>query len=129
MMKRRILIVDDEPNIHAILSAFLSGSGYEVASAYTASETLDFIGNGHFDLVILDIGLEGDNGLELLRQIKTKRPQLPVIMYTGMGFDEELLQKALQNGAAGYASKTLPPDHLQIEIQRALQRRGSPPKS
>ena len=73
------------------------------------------------DLVVLDIGLADEDGLKLLSTIKAKYPDLRVVMLTGMGFVEELLQEANQNGADGYVSKVLPLDELLSAIERALK--------
>jgi DNA-binding NarL/FixJ family response regulator len=70
--------------------------------------------------MILDIALPDADGLELLEKVKTSHPNLPVIMLTGMGFDEDLVSEALAKKASGYVSKTLPLDQLLMEIRRAL---------
>jgi DNA-binding response OmpR family regulator len=69
----------------------------------------------------LDIGLGGEDGLSLLAQIKASHPESKVIMLTGMGFVEDLLQEAHQKGADGYVSKVLPLDELLLTIQRVLR--------
>jgi CheY-like chemotaxis protein len=73
------------------------------------------------DLVVLDIGLANEDGLKLLSQIKKDHPNLPVVMLTGMGFVEDLLQEAHQKGADGYVSKVLPLDELLMAIQRTFK--------
>ena len=78
---------------------------------------------GHIDLVVLDIGLADEDGLNLLSIIKAQHPSLRVVMLTGMGFVEDLLQEANQKGADGYVSKVLPLEELLLAIQRALKPR------
>jgi DNA-binding NarL/FixJ family response regulator len=73
------------------------------------------------DLMILDIALPDADGLELLESMKAAHPNLPVVMLTGMGFDDELLSEALRRKASGYISKTLPLDQLLMEIRRILK--------
>ena len=69
----------------------------------------------------LSISLADEDGLKLLEQLKKSQPALCVIMLTGMGFVEDLLQEAQQKGADGYVSKVLPLDELLLAIQRILK--------
>ena len=120
-MKQHILIVDDEDQMREMLSLYLSKHGYQVSSAATSAETLQIIQRAHVDLVVLDIGLAGEDGLGLLARIKARNPAIQVVMLTGMGFDEDLLKEAHAKGADGYVSKLLPPDELLVVIQRAMR--------
>lgn len=126
-MKQRILVVDDEEAIRELLSTFFSGHDFEVTTAATAPETARLIQETNPHLVILDVALADADGLEVLGTIKAANPKLPVIILTGMGFDEELLQEALQKGADGYVSKTLPLDQLLKEVLRTLQNKEAAP--
>lgn len=72
-------------------------------------------------MIILDIDLGSADGLELLGTIKPNHPELPVLMLTGLGFDERFLQKALSQGASGYLTKALSLDHRLREIHRILK--------
>jgi DNA-binding NtrC family response regulator len=119
-MKQQILVVDDEAPILELLSAYFKKHGYDVSSASNAADALRLIEEKPPHLVILDVLLADTDGLEVLSQIKSARPKLPVIIMTGIGFDEELLQDAVQKGAAGYVSKTLPLDQLLMEVHRIL---------
>jgi DNA-binding NtrC family response regulator len=87
-----------------------------------ASDARRLVDEVPLNLVILDIALADADGLELLESIKQAHPQLPVIMLTGMGYDDELLQEALQKGASGYISKTLSLDQLLMEVHRTLKK-------
>src|SRR5262245_27480722 len=120
-MKQHILIVDDEEQIRDLLSLYLSKRGYQVSSAPTSTETLRLMVEVPVDLVVLDIGLADEDGLNLLEKLKTSWPNVLVVMLTGMGFVEDLLQEAHQKGADGYVSKVLPLDELLIAIQRILK--------
>lgn len=120
-MKHHIVVVDDEPQIRELLSLYLAKQGYEVSTASTSGETLRLVEQTPLDLVVLDIGLAEEDGLKLLPQLKALNPRLRVIMLTGMGFVEDLLQEAQQQGADGYVSKVLPLDELLSAIQRALK--------
>lgn len=120
-MKQHILIVDDEEQIRELLSLYLSKRGYDVSTAATSSETLRLMNEMPVDLVVLDIGLADEDGLKLLEELKATWPNVLVVMLTGMGFVEDLLQEAHQKGADGYVSKVLPLDELLIAIQRILR--------
>jgi DNA-binding NtrC family response regulator len=119
-MKQHILIVDDEAPILGLLSAYFKKHGYDVTTAATSAEALRHVDDRAFDAVILDVLLADTDGLETLGIIKASHPKLPVIIMTGIGFDEELLQEATQKGASGYISKTLPLDQLLMEVHRTL---------
>jgi len=120
-MKQRILVVDDEPQIREMLSMYFARHGYETATAADSAETLRIVEASNVDVVVLDIGLAEEDGLKLLGRLKAARPELRVIMLTGMGFVEDLLQEAQQHGADGYVSKVLPLDELLLAIQRILK--------
>jgi DNA-binding response OmpR family regulator len=120
-MKQRILVVDDEPQIREMLSMYFSRHGYDTAIAGDTAETLRIVNDSKVDVVVLDIGLAEEDGLKLLEKLKSDHPALRVIMLTGMGFVEDLLQEAQQKGADGYVSKVLPLDELLLAIQRILK--------
>jgi DNA-binding response OmpR family regulator len=120
-MKQRILVVDDEPQIREMLSMYFNHHGYETACAANSQETLRAVAESSIDVVVLDIGLAEEDGLKLLEQLKAQDPHLRVIMLTGMGFVEDLLQEAQQKGADGYVSKVLPLDELLMAVQRILK--------
>ena len=119
-MKHHILVVDDEEPIRNLLSTFFERNGYQVTTAATADEAKRLVEECVINLIILDIALEESDGLELLGKLRGLHPQLPVVILTGMGFDDELYQEAVQKGAAGYMSKTLPLEQLLMEVHRAL---------
>jgi DNA-binding NtrC family response regulator len=120
-MKQHILIVDDEDQIRELLSLYLTRHGYQVSTATTSAQTLQIIEKTRVDLVVLDISLADEDGMGLLSTIKSQHPDVQVVMLTGMGFVEDLLQEAQAKGANGYVSKLLPLDELLLAIQRASQ--------
>jgi DNA-binding NtrC family response regulator len=119
-MKQRILVVDDEPQMRELLCMYLTQKGFHTAAAGTAEEALAKIREKGADCVVLDINLGGEDGLQILGNLKAFDPQLRVIMLTGMGFVEDFLQEAQQKGADGYVSKELPLDELVMALQKAL---------
>ena len=120
-MKQRILVVDDEPQIRDMLSEYFGSHGFETAVAGDSETALSAVHDGNVDVVVLDIGLSEEDGLKVLERLKADHPDVRVIMLTGMGFVEDLLQEAQQKGADGYVSKVLPLDELLIAIQRILK--------
>jgi DNA-binding NtrC family response regulator len=119
-MKQHILVVDDETPIRELLDSYFRKRGYKVTTAETAAEALRLADEVPLNLIILDIVLPDADGLELLGNFKAAHPNLPIIIMTGIGFDEELLQEAMQKGASGYVSKTLPLEQLLMEVHRTL---------
>lgn len=120
-MKQHILVVDDEVQIRELLAIYLSRQGFQVSTAASCNETWGIVEKNAVDLVVLDIGLAGEDGLQLLPQLKAKHPHMRVVILTGLGFVEDLLQEAQQQGADGYVSKVLPLDELLMAIQRILR--------
>lgn len=120
-MTQHILIVDDEAPILDLLSDFFTKRGFKVTAAATAKEALKAADELPLNLVVLDVLLPDADGLELLGTLKSSHPNLPIIIMTGIGFDEELLREAQQKGASGYVSKTLPLDQLLMEVHRTLK--------
>lgn len=74
--------------------------------------------NNQFTLVILDINLGGENRMELLDLFQRDYPEIPVIMFTQLGFDKILLKEALSKGACAYMSKTESLENLLKEVRR-----------
>ena len=120
-VKQHILVVDDEPPIRELLESYFQKHGYDVTTAADAADALNKANNLSPHLVILDVLLPDNDGLEILEKLKSAHPSLPVIVMTGIGFDEELLQESIQKGAARYVSKSLPLDQLLVEVHRTLK--------
>jgi len=121
-MHEHILVVDDEAPTRELLSIYLKRRGCTVSTANTAADALRLVGELPVQLVILDINLgEKTSGLELLEPMKKSRPNVPIILFSGIGLDEKTLQEARLKGASGYLNKTQPLDQMWAEVQRALQ--------
>jgi len=121
-MKRHILFVDDEVPIRETLSIYFKMKGLDVTTAGNAEAALGLMETTRFDLGILDVGLgtENEDGVDLLEQIKLKHPALPVIMFSSLENDGELVERALAKGALSWTSKAEPIDRLFSAAQRAL---------
>jgi len=124
-MKQHILVVDDEAPIRDLLAEYFRKHGFEVSAARTAEEAVRMANEASLHLMILDIALPDADGLELLEVIKSAHPNLPVVILTGMGFDDDLVQEAFRKKASGYVSKTLPLDQLLLEVRRTLTHKSA----
>ena len=119
-----ILFVDDEAPIREMLSLYFRKKGYDVTTAVTCREARDAVQGGKFDLAIVDINLAGENGLELLDHFRSRFPELPVIMFTGLTGDDTLLDQAMSRGAAAFMRKTDSLDELFAVTQAHARRSG-----
>lgn len=120
LMKKKILIVDDEVNIGLLLSKFLTRNGFEVANAITGASALDIMTNEAFDLVLCDYRLDDTDGREILIKIKENYPTTGVIIITGYS-DIKLAVELIKLGAYDYITKPLYPDEILNTINKALE--------
>src|SRR5690348_14333943 len=93
-----ILCADDEPEVCRVLQRYLNHHNYAVTAVGTAKEALSCLDNTLVNLAVIDVVLPGDDGLELLSDLQKTHPQLPCVIYTGIGFDEEAMQEAKEKG-------------------------------
>jgi signal transduction histidine kinase len=115
--ERRILVVDDDPDIRQLLFDRLGGYGYEVQTAGDGREALRLLGTETFDGMILDIGIPEIDGLGVLQQLRTSNTTLPVVMVTASGSKERAVQ-AVALGAQDYVLKPFDAAHLKEVIER-----------
>src|SRR5262245_8375667 len=121
-MNSRILIVDDEAPIRALLGEHLQQVGYEVTLAASGAAALESLGRADFDLVLTDVRMPGMNGLELLGQIIRTRPAVGVLMLTACE-DLTLAVNAMRIGALDYILKPFRLSEITVSVQEALDRR------
>lgn len=117
--KNLILIVDDEPGGLKVLSANLTLEGYDVELALSGIEALEKIDKKDYDLILLDYQMPKMNGLELLKNIRAKGIEIPVIMITAFSTIENAVE-AMKNGAYNYLTKPLNYDELFILARKAI---------
>ena len=115
----RILVVDDEPNIRIAFERLLGHDGHQVRTAQSAEEALKSFDDDTYDVVVSDIRLPSMDGLELLRGIRQRNPDVPVILITG-GPSLESAMKAMTFGALRYLVKPVDPDELRDVICEAV---------
>jgi two-component system response regulator PilR (NtrC family) len=127
MEKQRILVVDDERSMRDFLSILLQRDGYEVEKAGTAELGLEAFERNPHDLVLTDLNLPGMDGLDLLKQIKTRAASsardVPVIMITAYGTAATAVE-AMKRGAFDYVMKPFNNDELKLLCRRALDMRA-----
>src|SRR3954467_4040207 len=115
----RILIVDDDPDIHLLLAAALSDPNYLIEDMYDGLEALSLLETQPFDLVITDVRMPGLNGLELLRRIHQMRPGTKVLVMTAESTPATIIS-SLRDQAVGYFSKPFSLDAVAETIALAL---------
>jgi DNA-binding NarL/FixJ family response regulator len=120
----RILIVDDHPIVRQGLRQTLADASQigEIVEAATPQEALDLVRQREWDAVILDIGLPGRGGLDVLKDIKREVPRLPVLILS-MHSEDQYAVRALRAGAAGYLTKEAATQNL-IEAIRKVAAGG-----
>ena len=116
----RLLIVDDESNIRQLYSLMLSEEGYDVEAAASASEAEQKLIDNNFDLVLLDIKLKNENGLDLLQKIARDRHHLPVVLCSAFSCYKDDFTSWR---ADGYVVKSSDPQELTDEIARVLAKK------
>jgi DNA-binding NtrC family response regulator len=116
----KLLVVDDEANIRLLYSQELSDEGYQVVTAANALEAVERLEGAEFDLVILDIKLKNESGIELLQHIVKERHTLPVILCTAFSCYKDDFSAWL---ADGYVVKSSDMTELKDEIKRVLAKR------
>jgi DNA-binding NtrC family response regulator len=80
----RVLVVDDQSNVRTMISIVLRINGFEIVEAASAAAALKAFGDAKFDLTIVDIFLQGANGLDLIGKLRARVPGLPIVAISGM---------------------------------------------
>lgn len=122
MTPLRILVVDDEPPIRRLLRTTLAAQDYRVEEAADGEAALDFLKRNPVDLILLDLGLPGIDGLEVVRRLRAEGNVTPVIILSSRD-DEAGKVAALDLGADDYVSKPFGAEELSARIRAALRHR------
>jgi DNA-binding response OmpR family regulator len=118
----RALIIDDDFETVDLLTAVLADSGYEVSAALNGGDGLMLVDVERPDVVLLDLQMPGVPGFDILRRLRTIRPDLPVIIVSGQA-DLNLARATLNGGAVDYVAKPFDPEHLIRVVATALSNR------
>ncbi len=118
----KILAIDDDPLIGKLIKKLLERKGHQVETATNGEDALKMIVGCSFDIVITDIKLPQMDGMAVLDKIKEINPEIDVIVITGFGSIESAVS-FMKAGALDYISKPINSDHLEIIVQKALERK------
>jgi DNA-binding NtrC family response regulator len=121
-MNGRILIVDDEEIVIRSCLRILAADDYEVDTSNDGLDALGKIHEKNYDVLILDIMMPKMDGMEVLQRVKEARPDIDVIMITGL-HDIETAVQAMKMGAFDYLPKPFDPEEFQMVVERAFERR------
>jgi two-component system, OmpR family, response regulator len=125
VIRSHILVVDDDPQIRGLLNEYLAENGLRVSVAANGREMTQTLADESIDLVILDLRLEGEDGMSIARSLR-ERLSMPVIMLTGVR-DEADRVMGLELGADDYITKPFSPRELLARIRTVLRRTRSAP--
>jgi two-component system phosphate regulon response regulator OmpR len=119
-----ILVVEDDPRLRERLARYLAGEGFRVTSAADAAEARSKLRSINPDLLVLDVMMPGESGLELTESLRRETHDLPILMLTARGAPEDRIA-GFEAGADDYLGKPFEPRELVLRI-RALLRRAPP---
>ncbi|MCG8035706.1 MAG: response regulator [Candidatus Thiodiazotropha taylori] len=124
-MPKKILIVDDEPNIVFSVEFLMKRSGYEVVSAADGEQAMQLLTDEIPDLMILDVMMPRKNGFEVCADVRNEQrlADLPILMLSAKGRDAEI-KKGLSLGANAYITKPFSTHELVEKVNQLLQRRS-----
>ena len=116
----RILVIDDEPDMRAILEKILKSAGHEVILAADGREGVERHRTSPADLVITDLYMPNQEGLETIRELRTRFPEVAIIAMSGRAAALTMLSIAQKFGAIGILHKPFLPDELIAAVGKAL---------
>jgi two-component system, OmpR family, phosphate regulon response regulator OmpR len=119
--KPHILVVDDDTRLRELLKSFLSRNGFRVSAASHAGEARQRLGSLDFDLIVLDVMMPGETGLELAAELR-RSDDVPILMLTAMSEPRDRIA-GLEKGVDDYLGKPFEPRELLLRIQSVLRRR------
>jgi DNA-binding NtrC family response regulator len=123
MEQTRILVVDDELVIRESLTGWLQRDGYHVKSVPSGEKAIDLLKTKSFDLLLLDIQMDGISGMDVLKHVKEHYPDIDVIMITAFGSIPSAVQ-AMKYHAFDYLLKPFDPEELGVLIQKLVNHRA-----
>jgi two-component system phosphate regulon response regulator OmpR len=120
-----LLVVDDDTRIRTLLQQFLSSNGFRITVAGTAAEARRKLAGLDFDLLILDVMMPGENGVDLTKSLREQK-NVPILMLTALSETDSRVA-GLEAGADDYLPKPFDPRELILRINNILRRGGPPP--
>ena len=119
----RVLVVEDEAYVRDSLVEILRARGFDASAAASVKDALELLGRAPVDVVLSDLRMPGEGGLDLVRHMKTTSPDVPVLILTGHGTVASAVE-CLKAGASDYVLKPVEPDALELALERALEGRA-----
>ena len=120
-----ILVVDDDDRLRALLGKYLRDNGYHVSTASSAAEARATLDGMAFDLIVLDVMMPGESGIELTRGLR-RSATVPILLLTAMGEPEDRIA-GLESGADDYLTKPFEPRELLLRVAVILRRTAAEP--
>ena len=114
------LLIDDDPAITKFLVTYLKQKGHTCEFLTEGFKTAAWLEFHKCDVVVVDLNMPKVDGISLITFIREMSQNLPIIVFTGVGYDEERMHAALRAGANGYVSKNLPIEQLYCVLSRVL---------
>src|SRR3954453_19938699 len=126
-LEPHLLFVDDDARLRTLLRRYLPEHGFRATRAADAAEGSASLTSFAFDLIVLDVMMPGETGIELTRSLRgeTRQPRVPILLLTAMGEPEDRIT-GLEQGADDYLAKPFEPRELVLRIRNILERRGAP---
>ena len=117
-MSEKVLLVDDEKEFLEVMSERMQARGMVVTTAESADQALSIIGKESFDAIVMDFQMPGMDGMEALKAIKNKKPELQIILLTGYATVEKTVE-AMKIGATDFLEKPADLEALAEKIKKA----------
>lgn len=118
-----LLVVDDDARLRALLQRYLAEQGFRVSTAPDAAAAREMLAAVAFDLVVLDVMMPGESGLELAEALRRQGNDVPVLMLTARGAPDDRVA-GFEHGADDYLAKPFDPRELALRIRTILKRAG-----
>jgi DNA-binding response OmpR family regulator len=116
----QFLIIDDDPAISRFLVTYLRQKGHSCQALTDGFQTAAWLSENDCEVAIVDLRMPKVDGISLISFIREINPRIPIVVFTGIGYDEEKMHAALRAGANGYVSKNLPVEQLYCVLSRVL---------
>ncbi len=123
-----ILVVDDDTRLRELLRKFLSENGFRVTTSNDAAHARAKLNGLTFDLIVLDLMMPGESGLDLARKLRQRDAGTPILMLTALGEPEDRIT-GLERGADDYLTKPFEPRELLLRLRNLLRRVPPPPET
>jgi DNA-binding response OmpR family regulator len=114
------LMIDDNPEISEFFAEYLRDKRHSCATINDSGAVAAWLEHNQCEVAIVDLNMQPVDGISLITRIRETNRELPIVVFTGFGYDEERMQAALRAGANGYVSKTLPFEQLYCTLARVL---------